>query len=375
MKNLMLKGIRQILKLLDAGGRDSHEEQPADSQPGREDKPAQGSMMIPACSEPTITNPSPSNRADPVPDPRRIETSISDGLREQTLACAFLRKSVESEMAELCRTYRSSMPPCSLQLFAWGYPKGSPPRVLYWVRLSKKQRVFDDSLVPIPNKRPRWFKVLKIRTRGDLHGAIHWNGLDRHRRTVMSFYDRWWALNNSHSLLARAMQYSKMALDFHLGPPCPGNDVLDFLMKHDLRHLEGPGVGMFVMAWQMGRLVERNLFALEELQERTTGLPVRLVLAPGPTEFDRAVEWEHQLSGQRWRTLLDRSLNTLKLSPQDLAAIQGVASECKELMQSLSKRLGIIRGAESRLAKAHRESTQVLEQCTPVECIPWIPGS
>jgi len=291
MKNLMLKGIQQILKLLDAGGRDSREERPADSQPGREDNPAQGSTMIPACNESTITNPSPSNRADPVPDPRRIETSISDGLREQTLACAFLRKSVESEMAELCRTYRSSMPPCSLQLFAWGYPKGSPPRVVYWVHLSRKHRDFDHSLVPIQNKRPRWFKVLKIRTRRDLHGAIHWNGLDRHRRTVMSFYDRWRALNTSHSLLAKAMQYSKMALEFYLERSGPGNEApLDLLMKHDLKHLEGPGVALFLMAWQMGRLVEGNLSALEELQERTTGLPVRLVLSAGPTEFDRVVE-------------------------------------------------------------------------------------
>jgi hypothetical protein len=192
----------------------------------------------------------------------------------------------------------------------------------------------------------------------------------------MSFYDRWRALNKSHSLLAKAMQYAKLSLKFHLGRSGPGNeDLLDLLMKHDLKHLEGgPGVELFVMAWQMGRLVKGNLFALEDLQQRTTGLPFRLLLSAGQTEFDRVVEWEDELTGRRCRTLLERSLKRLYLSPQELAAIMGVVSECRELIQTLSKRLRIVRGAENRLALAHRESTQVLEQCTRVERIPRIPG-
>jgi hypothetical protein len=377
MKKAIAKGKQWIAKLFGAGARDSREESPAGSHPGREDSPAAPDPTLsPARNDITISDPSQVHRPDPIPEPRKIGRNVSDGLREKILACAFPRMSVEAEMVELCRTYRSSMPPCGLQLFAWGYPKGSPPRVVYWVRLSRKQVEFDHaSLLPTQKKRPRWFKVLNIRTRADLHDAIHWNGLDKHRSTVMSFYDSRWALNKSHSLLAKGMQYVKLALKGHLESYGPGKEApLDQLLDPSLKHLDGAGADLFVMAGQIGRLVDRNQIALEELQRRTTTLPFRLVLSEGPTEFDRVVEWEHAPSGRRCRILYEKSLKILQLPPQELAAVKLAVIECRGLLQTLSKQLKIIRGAESRLAKARRDSDQALERHTPQQRIPWVQG-
>lgn len=377
MQDVILRRMQRIGKLSGAGARDLDEQRPAGSLPGQDDNPAApGPNLSTDRSDSPTSGPPPIRRADPAPRPRKIERSVSDGLQETIMACAFPRRRVEAKMKELCETYRSSMPPCRLKMFAWEYPKGSPPRVIYWVRLFGRPDQFDHaSLLPIRKKRPRWFKILKIRTRKDLHDAIYWNGLSKHRRTVMSFYDSWWALNKSHSILARGMKYATDALSRHLEASGPGDKApLDLLMDPTLEHLGRAGEGLFIKAWQIGRLVEKTLSSLEELRKRTAPLPLRLVLSEGPTPFDRVMEWEHGVSGWRCRIFRKNFLQIRQLSPQDLAAVGLAVSEGRVLRKSLSKRLRIIRKTESRLAQARRDSDQALERYNPPERFSWAPG-
>jgi hypothetical protein len=120
----------------------------------------------------------------------------------------------------------------------------------------------------------------------------------------------------------------------------------------------------------VGRLVEGSLIALEELAKRTKELSFRLVLYRGATEFDRSVDWEHRLSGRKFRYLKDSWLKSMAWSNQELEAMRGAVGECRGLVQTLSTRLGVLRRAESRLTKALLEATQLLGQCRPVETAP-----
>jgi len=366
MKKSILKGARWIQGLMGVGAGDLREESPAGSHPRREDSlPAPGPILSPDRKDFRLSSPAPVHCPDPMPESGMTQRSASDELQMMARVCGARRMSVEKQMVELCQTYRSFTPPSRLQLFVWNYPKGSPPKAVYWVRLSEEQREFDHgSLLPILKKRPRWFKILKIRTREDLAAAIHWNGLDRHRKTVMSFYDSWRALNQSRSILVKGMQFAKLALKHHLASSARKEAPLEPLSPPFFNHLDRAGNQLNVMAWNIGRLVDRNLIAFEELAERTATLPVRLFLSVGQTAFDRLVLWEHVLSG-RWRPpLSENSLKILNLSPQELAAVRLAVSECRALHQTLSNRLRIIRRAESRLVKAYGDFKQALQQCT-----------
>ncbi|HVR87671.1 MAG TPA: hypothetical protein VMU54_25315 [Planctomycetota bacterium] len=272
-------------------------------------------------------------------------------------------------MKELCKTYRASMPPSRLQLWVHRYSKGGPPAVVQWVRLSQKPDEFDHvTLGPRGGKRPRWFKVLKIRTRTDLGDAIHWNGLDMHRKTVMSYFDRWQALNKSRSILARTMHTSTMGLTFNLKSSGSEGESATHLLSHPgMKFIQGYGIGLYCTAWQVGRLAEGNLIALKELAARTKELSFQVVLNRGATEFDRSVTWEHGLSGRKFRYLKDSWLESMAWSSEELEAMREAVGECRGLVQALKIRLGVLRRAESMLTKALLEADRLLGQTSPVE--------
>ena len=369
------KGKDWFGKLFGAVERDSRVEPPAVPRRGPENGPADpGPAWPPARSGSAVSGPIPADRPAPAPGEGGSDSSM--GLQVWIRSCAELRRSVEAEMVKLCRTYRSSMPPCRIQLFARAYPKGSPPRAVYWVRLSRKRNEFNHaSFRPALVNRPRWFKVLRIRTRRDLHNAIHWSGLDRHRRTVMSFYDSRQALNESRSILANAMRYATLALKGHLESSGPGREAQpDLLMDPALPYLIGAAKNLFVMALKIGRLVDGNLIALEELRKRTLAIPVRLLLSVDLADLDGVVEWEHGHSGRRYRSLRESSLKALQLSSPDLAAVRLAVSECRVLLPTLRKRLRIIRRVECRLLGAHFESDRALERHNPRPTIRGVPG-
>jgi hypothetical protein len=171
------------------------------------------------------------------------------------------------------------------------------------------------------------------------------------------------------------MRYATLALKGHLESSGPGREARpDLLRDPALPYLYGAAKNLFVMALKIGRLVDGNLIALEELRKRTIALPVRLVISGDSADLDRVVEWEHGHSGRRYRIMYERSLKALQLSPPDLAAVGLAIGECRVLLRTLSKRLRIIRGVEGRLARARVESDRALERHTPSPRIPWVSG-
>jgi hypothetical protein len=373
MLNFMSKGKKWIGKLFGADLRGLDPNRPGSSPPAGIDRPVTPELkLIPASMESTISCPPSFVSCPDLPPEPRTETTLTEVLRKRIVSCALLKKSVEEEMRGLCKTYRDSMPPCRLQLWVHAYSKGGPPAVVQWVRLSKKPDAFDHAtLGRTRERRPRWFKVLKIRTRTDLGSAIHWNGLDKHRKTVMSFFERWQALNKSRSILARTMHTSSLGLNFNLKSSDSEEESADHLLSNPgMGYIQGCGTFLYCTAWQVGRLVEGSLIALEELAKRTKELSFRLVLYRGATEFDRSVDWEHRLSGRKFRYLKDSWLKSMAWSNQELEAMRGAVGECRGLVQTLSTRLGVLRRAESRLTKALLEATQLLGQCRPVETAP-----
>lgn len=376
MKNLILKGKRWLGKRFGKGAEDVAGRRPADSGPETKGRPAAPhGTPLPAGQDSVISPPPSVHRPPSNPHPG-AETSISDGLREKILACSLLKRSVEEEMPELCRTYRKSTPPSRLQLCPQVYHKGDPPWAVYWVRLSRAKKEFDpETHLPIARKRRHWFKVLRIRTRRDLHDEIHRDGLDKHRAAIMAFYDRWWAVNKSRSTVAKAMRYAKLALKCHLESSGPRKEASrDPMMDPLLKFVEGSGAELIDMAWEIGRKVEETLSSLRKLEERLTRLPFRRINLTGPGGVGQTTEWQHIPSGKRFRSPNEPSLKELKISLQDLASLGAAIRERDALTRILHKRIGIMNGAECRLAQAHGDAVQVLEQTPPVEPVPWVPG-
>lgn len=356
------KGKQWLENFLGTTPQEPRKETPATLPPDR--------MVVPANQEPT---PAKAQYADPISDSHPVEPTKpdsgppalrqggSEALRRWIDECMSLRSFAEAQMLKLRDRYRSSMPRCRLQLFPWAYPKGSPIRCLYWVRLSEKRNQFTSHGFPILTKPRRWFKVLRIRNRSDLHDATYWLGLANHRKTVMSFYDSWRALNTSRSILTRAMKFSKHAIRSHLkssgtgkgAEPDPGKDPSGATPDRT-------GWEFYVLAEKFGQLLQGTYNALEELQKRTATLPFRLVLSADGEGFDRVVEWEHGPSGRKYRKLRAPSLRRLHLSPADQAATRLAVSECKKLLKTLRKRLYILRKAESRLCVAQFKADQLL---------------
>lgn len=141
-----------------------------------------------------------------------------------------------------------------------------------------------------------------------------------------------------------------------------------------MEHIERHGTGPYCVAWQLGRLVERDLLALLELGRQTTDLPFRLILHPGKTQFDRKIEWEDRSSGRRYRYLKDRWLEKKASSNKDLEAMRAAVAQSRILVWDLSTRLEVLRNAESRLTEALLEANELLGQCSRVEKVPRVWG-
>src|SRR5579864_3824095 len=177
MQNFMSKGMQWMGKLFGADLREPDPGLPKGLPPARIDRPVSPVLeTIPADLDPTTVRPSSFDGCCAPPSKVRAETLLTDALRDKIFSCALLRTTVEKEMRSLCETFRRSMPPSRLQLWARSYSKGGRPAVLHWVSLSRKPERFDHAtLGPTGRKRPRWFKILNIHNRTDLYNAIHWN--------------------------------------------------------------------------------------------------------------------------------------------------------------------------------------------------------
>jgi hypothetical protein len=280
-------------------------------------------------------------------------------------AVALLRRSVEEEMADLGKTYRETMPPCLLQLYPWAYPKGSPPRALYWVRLARRQDEFDHQLlVPLPVRRPRWCKRLKIRNRSDLGSAIYWNGATKRRKSIMAFHDRAGALNKAHRTLAREMAYAKYSLKSPAAAPDRKEGLpLELVEDPSLHHLGGKGTDLIFLAWGLEQAIEESLIALENFRERTLRLRFRLTFIPGPAAGTLRMEWEDRQTGRKYRGLDGRALKNHHLSPEESATFRPLGMEFKRLSRMLLKRTSSGGLVETRLSQALEDARETLGSC------------
>src|SRR5579862_1762927 len=260
---------------------------------------------------------------------------IYQALRERILDGCGLLRSVKEEMAGLADSYRCAVPPTRLQLCAWGFPRGTPPRALYWVRLARRQEeVCDDHLQVRSLQRPRWFRRLKIRTREDLRNAIHWNGLDAHKSVVLRYHELASCLNRAHCTLSRRSAHLVLVFGRKFGgvgvlPGCPdlpleaGDDGLRI----------GAGSRLLRCAWRIQWAVDTELSRWNGL----TGGPI-VRLEARRTAGNRACERFVWVNGPaRMAALLPRKGRSAG-SGRD----ESPAERRAELMRLLDARMKIV---------------------------------
>jgi len=351
---------------------------PADVAPDVRGSRANPPAAIPLTVSPAVKTPSHS-------PPARATLHMSTGslfvdsgpfepLQRLIRECCQLVRSVEWEMQDTSQAYRDRTPPSRLQLFPWAFPIGSPPNNLCWARLSRKQDGLEGGH-RISRKRPRWWKRLKIRSRGELHTAIYRNGMTEHRRSIMSFFDRTQALNVSHRSLGLAMGFAKHSLmtcwipiPFREEPPCHFYEG-PFFDKLDPRES-----GLYVLAWSLRRAIEKIQLGYKRLLKSPTGMPWRLSCRR-VSDLDWEVLWEHSLTGERRRTLDRRLMEKLRGSaePQAFGALESIEQDRRFLAKALSKSLGRLDRVEGLLANSKRMAEEALRSCSPVQGVMGTP--
>jgi hypothetical protein len=271
-------------------------------------------------------------------------TGIYEHFRNKIIEISFALRRVEEDMWELGESYRTSMPPTRLQLYPWAFPKGSPPRALYWVRLCRKlEEPCDQFLTIVTSKRPRWNKRLKIRSRRDLEPEIYFNRLDSHRKTVYRYYDAACSLNKAHRTLA--MRLHGLQKTFHRSSG--GLQAVQGYSNMPLEdpaydHLNGVQHRLLACSWQMQWVVEKDIARLNELLSQSGFSTVRLTIKEprGGGVFVGFV-WEDATT----RLAFASFERGHWLSP----GTDSVARERNELVNSLGARIELVRVALSRL--------------------------
>jgi hypothetical protein len=278
-------------------------------------------------------------------------------LRNRILDVCFTRRSIQNEMVVLSRLYQSCTPPSPLLLYRWGSSKGSPPYALYWVRLARKQvEACDRSLEIRALKRPRWSKRLKIRSTRDLRNAIHWNGLDAERDTVLRFHTLASALNKAHRTLAWRIPHVVRTFErpsggirgVEGGPRIP-------LEEYEDKYLHPVANRLFSCAWLMQWVVEKDLAELNRISTQA-GLPsVRLrTNQAGEGGASERFAWEDSRTGISFPTFRDRPI----LARDGTTALP---SERVRLMATLDSRMEVVHAALTRMAEIAASGRKDLE--------------
>jgi hypothetical protein len=289
---------------------------------------------------------------------------ILEELRSKQDEIRGLRLKVESRMEALKEAFNSTMPRSRLRLRPWSRRKGEPPYAVYWILLTKKRTLFEYSSWPTePDRRPRWFKRLKIRTRRDLDLAIHRAGMDAVRRNVHRFHDDLVALNAAHQALARGLDsirkmMGSRAAGSQLNPPMvpPLRDELSITWET---------APLINHAWMLECLLRRttgDLVTLAHLQSKQPGwIRFRLEFRQTKSEPYGRLLWRDLETRSTYASLDDRTKRKLGIPASMRALLTPYELSRRERARALKEQTGVLRRVRTRAAKVLQEARTLLD--------------
>jgi hypothetical protein len=267
-------------------------------------------------------------------------------------------------MEALKGAFNSTMPRSRLRLRPWSRRKGEPPYALYWVLLTKKRTLFEYSSWPTePDRRPRWFKRLKIRTKRDLDLAIHRAGMDAVRRDVHRFHDDLVALNAAHETLARGLDsirkmMSSRAAGSRLNAPMvpPLADELSITWET---------APLINQAWLLECLIRRttgDLIILARHQSKQPGwIRFRLEFRQSKAEPYGRLVWRDLETRSTYASLDDRTKRKLGIPAPMRALLTPFELDRRDLTRALKAQTGVLRGVRAKAAKVLQEARTFIE--------------
>jgi len=272
-----------------------------------------------------------------------------------------LRLEVESRMEALKEAFNSRMPRSRLRLRPWSRRKGEPPYALYWVFLTKKRRLFENSSWPT-EKRPRWFKRLKIRTRRDLDLAIHRAGMDAVRRDVHRFHDDLVALNTAHQLLSRGLDsIRKMMGSRAAGSMLNAPFVLPLRDEWSITEEKAP---LLNHAWRLECLIRRttgDLIILARHQSKQPGwIRFRLEFHQGNAEPYGRLVWRDQVTRSTYASLDDRTKRKLGVPVAMRELLTPFELSRRELTRALKEQTSVLRRVRAKANHVDQQARALL---------------
>jgi len=274
-----------------------------------------------------------------------------------------LRLEVESRMEALKEAFNSRMPRSRLRLRPWSRRKGEPPYALYWVFLTKKRRLFENSSWPTEkDQRPRWFKRLKIRTRWDLDLAIHRAGMDAVRRDVHRFHDDLVALNTAHQLLARGLDsirkmMGSRAAGSMLNPPSVPRLCAEWSVTEETAPLLNH-------AWRLECLIRRttgDLIILARHQSKQPGwIRFRLEFHQGNAEPYGRLVWRDQVTRSTYASLDDRTKRKLGVPVAMRELLTPFELSRRDLTRALKEQTSVLRRVRAKAAHVNQQARALL---------------
>lgn len=275
---------------------------------------------------------------------------LYEALRELIFRICILRRSVQRQMEDLSKEYKRTMRTL-LQLYAWAFPKGSPPRALYWVRLEPKRSPVDDKLLRVIEKlRPRWHTRLKIRNRSQLSSQIHWNGMDEQRPRILAFYEKAGCLNEAHRILSqrpshlvrtfRRKQGGLVETNPRTNPPL--QDVSSGL-------LNGAGPRLLGCAWEIQSVLKEESSEFCILTGRGPEFAMTLEVLQDPEGNFNGFLWQEPGREQGCRSLSELLPYGLMKDVQGNPFQEQSALRLRRLMETVDHRLELLRVVFARL--------------------------
>ncbi len=295
-----------------------------------------------------------------------------EDLKRGVLRLHELRLSVETRMRALPTEFNTAFPVTTLRLRAWSRAIGRPPCAVYWIRLPPRKRYFEhwlDSVIDQFKRKPRWFRRLKIHTSRQLDRAIHFGGLDLHRRRVREFHARARGLTDARKVLTGTLDTIRKMLD------CRGaGEVLEFApepLPEDVAVGSYPPdiSRLLLLAWELQEALMERQTLCRDLANGPKGRPAdsrfRLAFTEDPEHPYGRFLWIDQATGQNCSSLTDRTMRKLRLRSEVRRAIGAVERVRRQRARRLRATTRIIRRIKARVAPALRRAQALLDASGP----------